>query len=195
MTAPTLGGDPGHEGAATLLAGDGRHVLGWWLWRPHVAREDGQGTYGLWDWQASEWTELPSLHAVASVIAMDAEDLGGHGIVVAMEGLFVPPYRPPAGVLSLAEATGELLGPLRGLGEGTPLRPLASTWRPSVLGLPRNAASEVAERAAVVYAQRVLVGLEEAVNPHLAESACIARWGWVQGQQASQLELAGGRRG
>lgn len=195
MTAPTLGVDPGREGGAVLLANDGRHVLGWWLWRPHVAREDGQGTYGLWDWTSSEWTELPSLHAVASVIAMDAEDLGGHGLSVVVEGLFVPPYRPPSGVLALAEATGELLGPLRALSEVAPLRPLASRWRPDVLGLPRNAASEVAERAAVVYARRVLVGLEEVANPHLAESACIARWGWVQSQRAAQLDLAGRGRG
>ena len=64
------------------------------------------------------------------------------------------------------------------------MRVVASAWRPLILGLPASVSSDVAEQTAirVLSGRRPLIsGLGElAKNPHVAEAAMIARFGWVK---------------
>lgn len=207
VTAPVLGVDPGHTGAAVLLAADGRRAL---LARAWTRRErKGSDVYEIYRCTESERV-VPSLHAVGALIVTDALRALEYvptlhldnpcAYRLAVEGLFARPGLELHGVVSLAEATGELMGPLRGLALET-LRPKASTWRPAVLGLPANGPSVDAELAAwralacgrpplvegldVWLARTTIthrsVRREHPAWPHVVEAACIARWGWTQG--------------
>lgn len=183
----TLGVDPGRTGAACLLGPDGRTVLRWWTWcyrrrkagDVYVVEEGERG--GTPPPRREIWT----MGGVGTLIAGHPAIRGP--VLVVLEQLFVPRAASPASFLTLAEDTGELKGALRGAGEV--VRALASTWRPAVLGLPRNASSDASEAAAMAACRGGLVrGLEDVVSPHLAEAACLARWGWVQ-----QRQIAAGR--
>lgn len=193
---PVLGVDPGAEGGAVLLDVDGRTVLDWWLWRPRDRKDEARG-WALWGHGWADWTEHVSLSELGDEIAEDVDRQLEAGLVsLVVEGLFVP--RPRDGLtcwrgqreteaylgrvrstLTLAENTAELMGPLRAAAVEIH-RPKASTWRAAVLGLPRNVASDVAERTAIALCRATLRGLEEVEHPHLAEAACMAKWGWVQ---------------
>lgn len=207
LSAPVLGVDPGHEGAAVLLAADGRRALTALSWR-RLERKGG-AVYEVSRLAVAD-DVLPSLHAVGVAIVARAREVLQYEPApsssdprlyrLAVEGLFARPGLELHGVVSLAEATGELLGALRGLALET-LRPKASTWRPAVLGLPANGASVDAElaawRALAVGRPPLLEGLdvwlarttithrsvrrEHPAWPHVVEAACIARWGWAQG--------------
>lgn len=187
MTAPALGVDPGKTGGACLLASDGRTVLATWHWRPS-------------EWASVVWSSLRDdpcwkggLYGVTMQVVADVRELlGPHpDLTVAVEGLFVPSGRTH-GVLELAEATGELIGPIRSFIQGEPLRPRAAVWRPAVLGLAPNTEAAKAEAAAVRAVRAGLVaGLPELEDGHVAEAACIARWGWATARGSAQLELVG----
>lgn len=171
MSDAMLGVDPGLTGGAVLVRGSRApvEVLGAWYWRPSVAG------WRVTDWAGLEW-QSPALHDVAVMIA-GACDALTDGWRSCVEGLFVPRQRGPHGVLALAEATGELLGPLRGL--ECVARPLASEWRPRVLGrCPRGAAA--AEAYAVRCAPKIgsSLGVLQA-RGHVAEALCIAYYGAI----------------
>lgn len=178
---PTLGVDPGRTGAACLLATDGRTVLRWWTWQHRVRKAgDVYVTEGSSDHGA--YTYLYSLHDVASAISDELDGVLPGSLRLVVEGLFVPRGRTN-GVMSLGEITGELMGPLRVHAVGDVLRPTAGTWRPAVLGISPTTRAEPAEQEALRVVRAGLVrGLEDVVSPHLAEAACLARWGWMQQQ-------------
>lgn len=196
MTAYVLGVDPGHgAGAAVLLAPDGRSVEGVWAWayldrkvpvydvrehRPEMA--------------APTRYEAASLHRLASAaIAPVARDVPHHLVV---EGLFVWEGHD-CGFDTLAEATGEIMGPLRD--DALSLeRPLARSWRPVVLPRGWGRTSAEAERAAHTVCRATMAGLEpwlgvdddgQPLWPHVCEAALMARWGWVQARGAAQQAL------
>lgn len=180
---PTLGVDPGRTGAACLLASDGRMVLRWWTWC-HRRRKAGdvyvveEGARGG---TPPPRREIGTMGGVGTLIAGHPTIRGP--VLVVLEQLFVPRMASPATFVTLAEDTGELKGALRGAGDV--VRALASTWRPAVLGLPQNASSDASEAAAMAACRGgLVVGIEDVVSPHLAEAACLARWGWVQQQEA-----------
>lgn len=192
MTAPALGIDPGREGGSGLLDSDGRTALATWSWSP-----SGEG-YLVWRWRADAPRTSPSLWrarlcGVGALIAADVREVLGEApeLVLCAEGLFVHPKRVH-GVIELAEATGELLGPIRELTDAEPLRPRAAVWRPEILGIAPNTPADRAEAVAVHAVRLGLVrGLPELVDGHVAEGLCMARWGWVQARQGAQLELVG----
>lgn len=193
MTAPVLGVDPGRTGGACLLGSDGRRALATWRWAPSGDGYELWAAYAVWQGADDGARWLRSLAGVGEAIAAGARGQLVEDLALCCEGLFVPPGRAH-GVLELAEATGELLGPLRALSEAEPLRPRASTWRPAVLSIPPNTPADRAEAVAVHAVRLGLVrGLPELVDRHVAEACCIARWGWVAAQRAGQLELAGRR--
>ena len=120
-------------------------------------------------------------HDIGSALHWRVQGRGVARAVVVVEQLFVPRQASPATFLPLAEETGALVASLRPLGDGEVLRVLASQWRPAILGLRANVSSKAAEAAALAACRGGLVrGAEEVADPHLAEAAMIARWGWVQ---------------
>lgn len=132
-----LGLDPGLDGGAALRVSG--VVVGTWAWT-RVAR--GVRLRG-----PSGEVTLPSLHAVGEAIAAE---VGSVDRLVA-EGLYYstrPGGRriPVEDVLRLAEAAGEVLGPLRAIAPVV-LRPLQAEWS-SVLGTT-GLREDVAERAAM----------------------------------------------
>lgn len=172
----TLGVDPGlHSGAACLLDGQDR-VLCWWTWLRVVSGlrlsspggivvYDRVGQIGAHVRQAREWER------------------------VAVEGLFVPRGRSPAGFIELAEATGALCGGLdvdpRGIH-----RPTAGEWRSRQLGLRPSTPAKEAEAYAVRTARTVFRWPRGKVTTKveagaLAEAAWIARDGWTVAREAA----------
>ncbi len=193
---PTLAIDPGATGGAVYLDADGRTVLGAWHW---VRRKRKAGTvYVLRSVVVGHELPVVGYEHLGSVgLAMFDATAGTWPVLLVCEGLFLP--RPPAGatkavmdrhmgqcrsVLTLAESAALVYGPnLTNASEL--LRPTAATWRPAVLGLPANASSDLAERMAIQLAGATMTGLGElGSDPHVAEAAAMARWGWVQQRQA-----------
>lgn len=199
MNAHFLGIDPGAEdGAAVLLEPDGRTVAELWAWhrltRTYRVHIQLPGTLGV------SVTEVPSLHAIASRrIGPAVESLPYHLVV---EELFVWTGHD-CGFDTLAEATGEIYGPLRD-GALTFQRVLARKWRAAVLQRGWGRTSAEAERAAWQVCAHGMTGLEGWLQrngdghprwAHVLEAACLARWGWVQQQGPAQMALvAAGRR-
>lgn len=100
-----------------------------------------------------------------------------------------------ARVLKLAEAGALVAGPLLS-GAVSVERPTAGKWRPAILGLPANASSDDAEALAIrmmTAAKPPLVaGLGDlARNPHVAEAACIAKWGHVLLKERAKEAIRG----
>lgn len=205
---PVLGVDGALDGGAVLLAPSGRRAMGWgWRRRErkagvvYVLRSAGYGC-------TPRTVDLPSLHEVARQIADVA---AGYQLVV--EDLFVPHPSDEdletkealtrylgrvRSTQALAEAVGEIVGPLRGRAEGEVQRVVASTWRKVVLG-SGSLSSSVSEERAIELVTRgrppLIEGLGElAQDPHVAEAACIARWGWLQQLGAAQQALLGRAR-
>ena len=182
-----LGVDPGSKAAGVvLLAPDGRQILGAWslvhrkrkrpVWAMRASSPDG-----LYE------TERRTLHECAWLIWQFAARRGFYHL--AIEGLFVPRKvrtsrgkvipTDPQSVLPLAEAAGELRGPLSiSPRVGTILRPPASEWRPGVLGIPPRTGADQAEQIAVGYAATAFDGLAPFLDRphggHVAEAAWIA---------------------
>lgn len=199
---PVLGIDPGKvEGGAVLLASDGKTALAAWHWierrrkagNVYVVREQWGDDFDSCD--------VSTLHHIGEGLRrITTSESGAFDLVV--EALFVPrlPGSALAGRMSraevqtfmgkarrvhaLAEAAALVYGPCLAYASGPPLRVLASAWRPLILGLPASVSSDVAEQTAirVLSGRRPLIsGLGElASNPHVAEAAMIARFGWVK---------------
>lgn len=203
MTGYTLGIDPGLEGGAVLLHPGGSVAVAAWRWRRPKGRNP-QGFYvqtiegglPLGGTPHRDGTRrVGTLHEVGELLRNRLSGL----VVLVLEGLFVPRRRGGQTmqayhgrirhVLTLAEAAAEVAGPVKARAVEV-YRPTAAEWRPSVLGVARTASSDLSERVAcqAMQASRPLVaGLGPlASDPHTAEAACMARWGWVQQQQADQ---------
>lgn len=193
----TLGVDPGLDGGAVLLGPDGRRVIDVWAWQ-QIGESKTRWNY--WRGELGPW-ELPSLFEIGADIARICEGTG-HPWQVYGEGLFAWQGRLEV-VVPLAEATGELLGPLR-VSAAQVVRPLARDWRPVVLGGHAYQSSDLAEENAwhrcAVGRPRLVEGLERGpwlerktvkrkgheievpAWPHVLEAACLARFGWLEAQ-------------
>jgi hypothetical protein len=202
MTLSVLGVDPGHEGGAVLLVGS--RVAAALAWR-RLSRKSGD-VYATTSLDGDEQTE-PSLHGVSMRILSElagarvaaraerhAFDLSAPWYHLVVEGLFARPGLALHGVTSLAEATGEVTGPLRSAAISVE-RPKASEWRAAVLPKRWGTKSEDAERAAMVLCRALHPSLGDFLVgepgpggrpspcwPHVVEAACIARWGQAQQQ-------------
>ena len=192
MTLETLAIDPGLDGGAVLLSEDGQTAIAAYGWRKADAGFTLRNANGL-------RMRAKDLHDVAEIISTDTH--GAYLLVV--EGLFVPRAPRPrpgqhwttrdrykaeqrysgrlAHLLTLAEVTGQLQGPLMGAAHRVE-RPLASTWRPDVLELPPNASSVASEQRAIwamnVRKPALVKGLDAlAKDPHVCEAACMAVYG------------------
>jgi hypothetical protein len=190
MSRPIVGIDPGKDGGAVVLAPDGRTALAAYRWR-HSMR----GWFNVRRVRRNQATPDARVSCLHSIGAAIAAELGGREAVLAVEGLFSP--RPAKGkpadgkylgqvarVIRLGEYAGQVFGPVQQYAAVT-LRPSAGQWRPMVLGIAPNTESKKAEAAAILALTRVrpplVVGLGElAKDPHVAEAACIARFGWLK---------------
>lgn len=178
-TGSAVGLDPGrHSGGAALLVGE--VVERWWAWTWLTAR-GGRYRVRTGDAGGLAEAEVPSLHVLAQGIARS-----GPWDVLVVEGLYTPRRRKravnPQSIVPLAEAAGEVLGPLR-QGAGRIERPLASVWRRDVLGLAA-ADARTAEAYARAWAMRALrwacepsEGVTEGEMGAVAEAACMAYHG------------------
>lgn len=176
MTAPILGMDPGHTGAAFLLSPDGRRSLGAWYWRRMEGRTV-RPPYVLQSTVAPD-CERASLHAVGCDIAWHLHELG-LAPALCVEGLFVHPELSKETAIELGRTVGLLTGPLLGVVSAQLPSPVARTWRPAVLGIPSNSSSEKADAAALRWV--VTMGLAESLGalaaiPHVAEASAISEW-------------------
>lgn len=200
----TLGLDPGLDGGAVLLGPDGRTTLHVWAWE-----QIGQSKSHWSLWRDDEAAlELSSLHEVGSLIATACrrKDLPWQ---VYGEGLFAWVGRLEV-VVELAQAAGELIGPLRPWAARVE-RPLARDWRKVVLGGSAYQSSDLAEERAwqrcAVGRPRLVEGLDRGpwldrkkvkrkgheievpAWPHVLEAACMARYGWLATQGPVQPAL------
>ncbi len=178
-----------------LLAPDGRTARRAWSWRTLrrkagpvlrlTAHGPGHATH------RDPTTEHATHHGIGLQLA---DALPGPPVVLVLEGLFAPRGGGrAASAMRLAYTTGLLAAPLLPCSRVL-LRPRASTWRPAVLGCKPTAASDAAERLAMdaLRADPPLVsGLAHlADDPHLAEAACMGRWGWLALQRGEALQGA-----
>lgn len=182
----TIAVDPGATGGAVLLAPDGRTVLDWRVWSTLARgfRLRGPGLEPKWlSWQSGLGEELAQLWGPARVV---------------VEGLFVAHGSSKAAkgkrrsLLPLAEAAGELMGPLRRVAIGPILRPTAQReWRPAILHVPADCSAHEAEERAVNWARRNLRWVDPLPNAltyaeegAVSEAACMASWAVLQTQEA-----------
>lgn len=193
----TMAIDPGHDGAAVLLDGSGRRAVGAWGWH---RREPAAGIF-VWDvvpfglYHPGWDRPMPSLHAIGVVLADACLELAAPFHLV-VEGLFVPKDREPEGALTLAEEAALVYGPLFD-GAATLSRPLASTWRASVLRPRWGRSSKEAEAAARqgCIERGIAPSLGSLLdNPHVCEAAMMAVWGHADRRSPAQQALAMGRR-
>ena len=204
MSSPVLGVDGAHDGGAVLLDEAGRRGEAWGWKR----RERKSGTiYVLrmsYRCQGERAVDLASLHEVSLEIVRRLPP--SCGIVV--EDLFVPhPSQEDLetrealarylgrvrSTQTLAEAVGEIVGPLRSHARGEIARVEASAWRKVVLG-SGSLSSSRSEELAIERLTRVRPPLVDglgvlAQDPHVAEAACISRWGWLLSNPSQQRML------
>jgi len=140
-----LGLDPGSRDGAAVVVRNGVAIR-WWTWR--YLRAKG-GRYAVTRGQMSgvDKFDLPTMHDVGRSIAS-----GGPFHHAVIEGLYTPPANGrrrvnPQSVIPLAEACGEVMGPIKGVTLGDLYRPLASEWRRKVLRLGRATAAQAEQRA------------------------------------------------
>lgn len=174
---PTIGIDPGHTGGACLLGDAGRPVA-CWAWRP-LARKSGR-VYRL-DEAHGPSQEASTIAGVGSLLNVAVGELThGETLHLAVEGQYVDRRRlgTVPTTLELARVAGWLSAGLVQRAASV-VHPLASQWRPAVLGLSAYATSEASERAALLR-WRTLWSGDLADNPHVAEAAAQASWAHQQ---------------
>ena len=180
-----LGVDPGRTGAAVLvrLRESAPHeAIAAWTWAPSKAKGGG---YNLRT-ESGERARVESLHDVGAAIAATARSLVPDGCPVALEGLYVAPKSrvPPAAILTLGEAAGEVVGPLRGTMRGSLMRPLYTQWVARVMPPAHGKPSRVAKAYILANTERVVSGLGAITNvEHCCDAACIAYWAAVKSWQ------------
>lgn len=155
----------------------GAQVLDWLVWWTQGEMRF-RGAYGF-----------GSATGLSSNVRLWAQSGGHAGYRLAVEGLRAYPGKSNhQAMLKLAYAAGEVSGVLRPGSEGELMRPLSTTWRPMVLGLPQRCKAADAEAYAVKMAPGLFTwtarwpeDLRKDARGALAEAACIARWGTLAG--------------
>lgn len=186
-----LGVDPGHDGAAVLLEGDGAPICAW-SWRKRTRK--GGTIYALkteiavGGLVAEEMVYLTSIGA-ALVAGLRAARLRPHLVV---EGLFVHRKASPNTAIELGRTVGWLTAALLPVCESYHDSAIAGEWRPAVLGCAPNAGSDEAERLALLRWGTRWTG-ELASDPHVAEADAIAWYRRVGLLGEAQQDLIGGR--
>lgn len=199
--------DPGLEGGAVLLPARGRQALAAWHWQ-RVARGFRVTT------RARELTAeatVQTLHHVSHRLWGEVKQ-ARRPFALVVEGLYQPP--PPAGqptaeelkayggqcvrVMTLAEATAKLYGPLEPRAERL-YRPRAAQWRPPVLRCSPATPGTEAKRFAVEMMTALLPAIEGlgelAHVSHVAEAGCMALWGAAELRHDNAPQGVGGVRG
>jgi hypothetical protein len=174
---PTLGLDPGKQGGAVLLGDAGRPVA-CWAWHP-LKRKSGD-VFRLTEAHGPS-LESPTIAGVGSLLNVAVCELThGETLHLAVEGQYVDRRR-----LGTVPTTLELARVAGWLSAGLVQRaasvayPLASQWRPAVLGLSAYATSEASERAALLRWRTLWRG-DLADDPHVAEACAIGAWAVAQ---------------
>lgn len=176
----SLGIDPGLiAGAAVLIDYDQapHKVLGAWAWHRTA---HGYRVATETDARGLDLTLFDVGSRISDCIDDIIAPLGcSTDITITLEGLYVASLKTAPSVLALAEAAGEVLGPLRWLTSDPILRPMAATWRAKVLHLGR-AKADVAARRAINCAPWLgdSLGALQA-NEHACEALCLAYYGGV----------------
>jgi len=176
--------DPGKSGAACLMHRG--KVAGAWAWRPYALKKNTRQWY-ITDVHGEEMIAC-SLHEVGDLIACWAFDLGFNDWTLVVEGLFC---RGVKSAMTLAESTALVYGPMTvyASNERSPVRVLASTWRPAVLGCAGGASSDEAERLAMALCAARWPELGELLaNPHCCEAVAIGWWQHTQQRRESAGE-------
>ena len=214
---PVVAIDGGHVGACVALDETGRRALFAYSW---ARRKRKGGTVYSLSTAEGALCDRTNLHQVGIEIRNQLDRLQIFRHLLVVEGLFVPrpssqaaadlarPRRQQrrdgpgakylgqvSSVFKLAEAGALVTGPLLSRAVGDVERPLASKWRPAILGLPANCSSDESEALAirmVTEARPPLVsGLGDlGLNGHVAEAACQARWGHVLLKERANAERA-----
>ena len=170
-----LGIDPGAAGGAALLADLGGRwaLIACWGWRRSTLRRvrGFRVSLEVGGVRAVDAAWRPSLYAVGQEIAA----LVPPGVALVAEGLFVGRFGGRT-ALTLGEGCGALLGPVAARCGPPKARPLASSWRPAVLGCSGRTSSDAAEALAVARVGRMAARGSLAADPHVAEAACLAVW-------------------
>lgn len=181
---PTLGVDPGHTGGAVLLEPSGLDVRMVTAWRrtrrkghPYIVTQRFRASGGRWVQMDHVVSHLGAVGRVlAGVLTAD-------GAALCCEGISLHRKAAPATAIELGRTVGLLTAPLLDRVSAVLDEPLASQWRPAILGLPGNASSDDSEKAArsLIVAQRIEARFGLLLDDgHVAEAFAIARWGWAQ---------------
>ena len=173
----SVGVDPGRTNGAVVCLSPrpaAPHVvLGGWAW---TLRSVKQGDVWRLTDTLGRVSDHGSLHGVGEAIV---SRLGVDVYTLTLEGLYVDALKKASRIITLAEAAGEVVGPLRRGCVGPVRRPLASVWRGKVLRLGRASAAVCAARA-VECAPLVATGLGALEgNEHTCEALCIGYYGLV----------------
>lgn len=207
MTGHTLSLDGGASGGSTLLDPTGRRGLGGWSW--HLLERKGGDRYAVRSTTCSFTREEPSLHAVGQILRLEAHDLGARTYHLVVEDQYLPTPTPEdlespdtvrrylgrlKRICQLSAHTALVYGPLLAAAESVSTY-MASEWRSVILGSGWLSSSQAEERA-VQLCRRARPPLAEglgelAEDPHVAESACLARYAWLQRHPAQQALLGG----
>lgn len=179
-----LGVDPGSRHGGLVML-DGPAVVAWaGFW---TMRSSGRLVVSMSHHPAPR--AVPSLHALGMAFALHALGMGMSRWRLVVEELFVPragQAQSAQTVVALAEACGELSGPLRE-GATDVRRVRAVDWRHRVLGLAARTPAKAAEEYAVRVAPTLfwwpgngwsdLGAMSKDARGGVVEAACIARWG------------------
>lgn len=174
---PTIAVDPGHSGGAVLLGDAGRPVAAW-AW--HKLKRKSGDVYRLEEANAPS-AEARTIADVGALLCLAVCELThGETLHLAVEGQYVDRRRlgTVPTTLELARVSGWLTAGLAQRAVDV-VTPLASQWRPAVLGISAYATSEASERAALLRWRTLWRGeLED--NPHVGEAAGIGAWAMAQ---------------
>lgn len=208
MTLHTLSIDGGASGGSTLLDPTGTRGAGGWSW--HLLERKSGDRYVVRSTTVSFVREESSLHEVGRLIRLEAHDLGARTYHLVVEDQYLPGPTPEdlesrdaqrrylgklKRICQLSAYTALVYGPLLAAAASVSTY-MASEWRSVILGSGWLSSSR-AEDQAIALCTRGRPPLAQglgvmAQDPHVAESACLARYAWLQRHPAQQA-LMGGR--
>lgn len=198
---PTLGSDPGKGSGAAALVRD-RVVLAWWAWQWMTGKHPRYRISASHRGPTHAWTPVRKWPEDPVIYQCDVRFLLEVGEVIAaagpcrlvLEGLYAPSGNTKKAkaqrqhALVCATAAGEVLAGLRPQVVGDVHRPLATTWRTELLGLPSQMTAQQAEAHAVTWARRLVWeaplprwGLTIAEEGAVCEAVCMGVWGEEHG--------------
>lgn len=169
---PTIGVDPGYRGGAVLLGDAGRPVAAW-AW--HRLKRKSGDVYRL-DEANGPTLETPTIAGVGALLDLAVSEITREPLHLAVEGQYVDRRRlgTVPTTLELARVAGWLSAGLMQRAVSV-VHPLASQWRPAVLGVSAYATSRAAEAKALLRWRTLWRG-DLADDPHVAEAACVGAW-------------------